>query len=123
MQATDARRRRNLIAGVAISASIFGPTQFSGRHAEANQTSVDPLLLLFRGRQLAFGRKKENQPAEQKGHTTDYHRNANRIHFESSKEYRSGSFEDRKGRNAPFFETSFTDISVAAPARPTRKST
>jgi hypothetical protein len=55
-----------------------------------------------------FGRKKENQPAEQKGHTTDNHRNANRIHFESSKEYRSGSFEDRKGRNAPFFETSFT---------------
>jgi class 3 adenylate cyclase len=46
-----------------------------------------PTLLngFVRGRQLAFGRKKENQPAEQKGHTTDYHRNANRIHFESSK--------------------------------------
>jgi hypothetical protein len=42
-----------------------------------------PLLLLVRERQLALGRKKENQPAEQKGHTTDYHRNANRIHFES----------------------------------------
>jgi hypothetical protein len=59
---------------------------------------LTPLLPLVRGSQLAFGRKKENQPAEQKGHTTDYHRNANRIHFESSKEYRSGSFEDRKGR-------------------------
>ena len=45
-----------------------------------SQTSVDPLLLLVRGRQLAFGRKKENQPTEQKGHTTDYHRNANHIH-------------------------------------------
>jgi hypothetical protein len=83
-----------------------------------------PFLLLVRGRQLAFGRKKENQPAEQKGHTTDYHRNANRIHVESSKEYRSGSFEDRKGRNAPFFETSFTAHLGGWPsAAATRKST
>jgi hypothetical protein len=59
-----------------------------------------PFLLLVRGRQLAFGRKKENQPAEQKGHTTDYHRNANRIHVESSKEYRSGSFEDPQRSNS-----------------------
>ncbi|MGC2320354.1 MAG: hypothetical protein WA615_28280 [Bradyrhizobium sp.] len=67
--------------------------------------------------ELAFGRKKENQPAEQKGHTTDYHRNANRIHVESSKEYRSGSFEDRKRRIRncrPFILAGFFVSDVAA---------
>jgi len=50
-----------------------------------------------RGRQLAFGRKKRDQPAEQKGHTADYHRNANRIHFECSEGHRRAVPKGRKG--------------------------
>ena len=50
-----------------------------------------------RGRQLAFGRKQKDQPAEQKGHTADYHRNANRIHFECSEGHRRAVPKGRKG--------------------------
>ena len=58
-----------------------------------------PTLLngFVRGRQLVFGRKQKDQPAEQKGHTPDYHRNANRIHFECSKGHRRAVPKGRKG--------------------------
>jgi hypothetical protein len=62
-----------------------------------------PALLngFVRGRQLAFDRKKKDQPAQQKGHTADYHRNANRIHFECSKGHRRAVSKGRTGQIAP----------------------